>query len=242
MFVDDAQFDRLLRAALLEAARQDFPEEEMDGEPLEYSPAHRRWERRFWKDPFRYARKHCRPVWKRVARTAALIAFTLLVTAASIFTLFPSARAWITQIFLEWHEKYTTFFFPSSIQSSHFENEVVISGTWQATYLPANFELADVHTTPELTMYTYLSSNGQYLYLSCLLASSNPSYIDNEKVEYYDVLSKDGKDYYLIRANTASVFNTIIWFSPDQQTTFVLESELSIDELLTVAESVTFIP
>ena len=42
MFVDDAQFDRLLRAALLEAARQDFPEEEMDGEPLEYSLAHRR--------------------------------------------------------------------------------------------------------------------------------------------------------------------------------------------------------
>lgn len=237
MFVDDAQFDRLLRAALLEAARQDFPEEEMDGEPLEYSPAHRRWERRFWKDPFRYARKHCRPVWKRVARTAALIAFTLLLTAASIFTLFPSARAWITQIFAELQERYAAFSFSVQSTTAPDDFETLLS-RYSLSYVPEGYELVEDFILSKSRILRYQNNEGNEFTMTIAVSNSDSIFLDNENHQtHFPVeVEVNGKPAKLLIAKTSEYINQLIWLDDTQSLAFYIIAPLSAEELFLIAE------
>lgn len=240
--MDDAQFDRLLRAALLEAARQDFPEEEMDGEPLEYSPAHRRWERRFWKDPFRYARKHCRPVWKRVARTAALIAFTLLVTAASIFTLFPSARAWITQIFAELQERYAASSFSTEATVSPNDSTDALN-QYVVSYVPDGYELVEDIVLAKSRFLVYQNNEGLELSISITFSVSAPMLSDYEHHQSYMPIETvvSNMPAQLLIASDPSYANYLIWFDDTQSIIFDLAAYTSIiEELLLIAEGINF--
>ena len=92
---------RQIRRALLQAAKEDYLEALKDApEAPPFSKNHRRWERRFLKDPFSLRTPH-RPLWQRGLRTAACFVFVTSVVFGSVMVGSPTARAavigWFTQ-------------------------------------------------------------------------------------------------------------------------------------------------
>ena len=84
---------RQIRRALLQAAKEDYLEALKDApEAPPFSRNHRRWERRFLKDPFSLITPH-RPLWQRGLRTAACFVFVTSVVFASVMVGSPTARA-----------------------------------------------------------------------------------------------------------------------------------------------------
>ena len=72
---------RQLRRALLQAAKEDYLEALKDApEPPPFSRSHRRWERRFLKDPFSLLTPQ-RPLWQRGLRTVPASFWSLLLSS-----------------------------------------------------------------------------------------------------------------------------------------------------------------
>ena len=83
---------RQIRRALLQAAKEDYLEALKDApEAPPFSKNHRRWERRFLKDPFSLRTPH-RPLWQRGLRTAAC--FVFVTSDPRFLCILRNGRSW----------------------------------------------------------------------------------------------------------------------------------------------------
>ena len=95
--------ERMLRLALMEANLERFREVLEGAErDWDWSPRYRRSRKRLLADPFGWAKRMARPVWKQVARTAACVLLASLVTLGGLMAVSPTVRAavlgWLREI------------------------------------------------------------------------------------------------------------------------------------------------
>ena len=95
--------EQMLRHALMEANLERFREVlDAADRDWDWSPRYLRNRTRLLADPFGWAGRMARPVWKRAARTAACVALTALVALGGLMAVSPAVRAavlgWLHQV------------------------------------------------------------------------------------------------------------------------------------------------
>ena len=95
--------EQMLRRALMEANLERF-RDVLEGadRDWDWSPRYLRSRTRLLADPFGWAKRMARPVWKRAARAAACAALACLVTLGGLMAVSPTVRAavlgWLREI------------------------------------------------------------------------------------------------------------------------------------------------
>ena len=85
--------ERMLRHALMEANLERFRGVLDAAEEPDWSHRYLRNRTRLLADPFGWAKRMARPVWKRAARTAACVLLACLVTLGGLMAVSPAVRA-----------------------------------------------------------------------------------------------------------------------------------------------------
>lgn len=85
--------DAILRNFLLDAAAVEFSAELSDTTPVDASPRLRRQMTAMLNDPNDWAKRQHRPVWNRLARTAAVILLTCFLSLGALMAISPTVRA-----------------------------------------------------------------------------------------------------------------------------------------------------
>ncbi len=142
-------FDRVLRAALLDAQRSKWAPL-LDGpvpEP-DFSRRYLRFERKLLNDPFGYARACARPVWQKALRAAVWLLVAASVAIGGLW-LNPSTRAWVEQYIFRRLPEVDEYRFqgdpadggdlsgirPSYVPEGFVETETLeLAGDWYVTY------------------------------------------------------------------------------------------------------------
>ena len=95
-------------------------------------------------DPFGWAKRMARPVWKRAARTAACVLLACLVTLGGLMAVSPTVRAavlgWLHQV----QEDLVTFINPERTAAED------APGGWRLSEVPEGFVLTDLSPKREL--------------------------------------------------------------------------------------------
>ena len=131
--------ERMLRLALMEANLERF-RDALEGadRDWDWSPRYLRGRMRLLSDPFGWAKRMARPVWRRAARTAACVALACLVALGSLMAVSPAVRAavlgWLHQV----REDLVIFFNPDRHPA-----EDPPAG-WRLSEVPEGFELTDL--------------------------------------------------------------------------------------------------
>ena len=114
----DTEFDKLLRAALMEATWLDFSPaiEAAEQEELSFSKRYIRRRDKMLQDPFAYAKKATLTMLQRMARTVVMILLVCSILFAAAMTV-PEVRAWVKQLYMEWYETYIAVIFVHDINS-----------------------------------------------------------------------------------------------------------------------------
>ena len=95
--------EQMLRRALMEANLERF-RDVLEGadRDWDWSPRYLRSRTRLLADPFGWAKRMARPVWKRAVRAAACVALACLVTLGGLMAVSPTVRAaglgWLREI------------------------------------------------------------------------------------------------------------------------------------------------
>ena len=87
--------DTMLRDFLLDAAAAEFAAELNDTTSVDSSPRLRRQMTAMLSDPQGWVKRKRRPVWKRIARAAAVIVLTCALSLGALMAVSPAVRAGI---------------------------------------------------------------------------------------------------------------------------------------------------
>ena len=225
----DREFDLLLRSALLELNRKEL-EEAAHLDPIEPSPRYLRWRIKFLVDPFRYGKKHTRPLWRKVLRVALSAVLVIVLTFGAVLAVYPPARQWVAR----WFETYTSFTFPGTSNAYRTPDGLCVD------YLPEGFELVEEDVNELRGILTFKNSMNTSISLTYFKNNFANLSVDNENSDYSEIILKNGSPAILFTSKTSSESNRLIWTLPSIETAFSLVSPLDIKELILIAEGCHF--
>ncbi len=185
------------------------------------------------KDPFGFAKKVTRPMWRKVGQIAAVILLVLSVTFGSLLVLSPQARAYAQRIVAQWFESYTAF----RISGDGSSNSDL--GTWYPTWLPEGYTLTREETAFGIsTLLIYENEEEELLQLKYSLTINGTSvYLDNEHGTYKSVTVNDHPGY-LLQGETSEDSSYLIWSDEEEHVTFHLTCRGSAEDLIQIATGI----
>lgn len=222
----DREFDLLLRSALLERNREEL-EDAAHLDPIEPSPRYLRWRMKFLADPFRYGKKHTRPLWRKVLRVALSAVLVIVLTFGAVLAVYPPARQWVAR----WFETYTVFSFSS--ESDYYRTP----GRWYPDYLPEGFELEAEEVKGVLTNMIFHNASGDVIYIRYTPQEYSNFSADNEYQTYKEIMLADNTPAVLLAAQDPESYSYLIWNDEETQIAFKLISNYDIQELILTAQS-----
>ena len=223
---------RQIRRALLQAAKEDYLEALKDApEAPPFSKNHRRWERRFLKDPFSLRTPH-RPLWQRGLRTAACFVFVTSVVFGSVMVGSPTARAAVVRWFTAEYSNHIAYDFNGRVSGTEL-------GDWEITKLPENYRQSERINLESMVCVLYDNGDTDMeIELNYqLLSEGNGFNLDNEwhTVSNVQIGEKTGQ---LFAATEEGGSNMVFWVDAAAEHAFLLTSRLPCDVLLELAKSV----
>lgn len=230
----DVEFRELVRSALLEATRREYAyilEAENLPHP-DFSPRYLRERARLLADPFGYARRRARPLWKKAVRTAACILLCAGIAFGGLMAFSPEARAWVAQIVAEWRETHTEYTFTGAPEPG------ADVGVWRPGYVPEGFEEVLQIQESNFGHILYENQGGENIrfFYASMEQGINFS-MDNEHSEYVQTSVHDCPAELYI-SNTEGESNHLLWYNENKKTVYQLSSQLDYQELITMAESI----
>lgn len=223
--MNDRECDLLLRRVLLDALEQEYPE---PGSAPEASARHWRQMRAMVADPQGWYRRRTRPVWRRVLRTAAMVALTLAVGASALLAASPTIRAAALRWVMERYEDHVVYHF----RDEGPEGEL---GALALAYLPDGYVEQERVKWPQYLDITFVNEAGQLLTVSA--QRDGALLVDTEGMEVSDVTVNgySGKLYLSVDQTQG---NTIVWMDTAQDVQFLVDGYLTEQELLHIAEGI----
>lgn len=228
----DREFDALLRRALTDNVRARQARVFADGLPLpEHTRRYLRWEKKLLADPFGFARRQARPVWKKALQTAASILLCFAVLFGAIMAVSPSARAWVVERVVYWTESFTEFSFTASEAKG-------LSADWRPAYVPEGFEetRAKWNEVSGVLLLSYQNTSDGFIDLDCSPARQGIEFIIDNEHSDHQILEINGHPADLFVSNTVGFPSYLLWSSTDRETTFTLVSNIAVDEMVSIAE------
>ena len=229
----EKSFDALLRQALLEANWQEWqPLWETAAEP-DFSPAYRRWRLRLLSDPFGWMKKHLRPLWAKVLRTAACLLVASAVALGSLMAVSPTVRAAVLNWLREISGNLMTYSTDRQTETD------VLPSNWRITWMPENWGLQDMTTS--FWKYQENSGKGNLLY-GCYapgstdLTTNVDDVSDAEAVRETIQVQGTQADYY-----ESDGYQVLLWEN-EEGFLFMLRGDFFLDreDFLKIAESVAY--
>ena len=227
--------DAILRDFLLDAAAAEFAAELNDTAPVDVSPRLLRQMTAMLNDPNGWAKRRHRPVWKRIARAAAVILLTFTLSLSALMAINPSVRAavitWVREVYE--HSVVYRFFARSETELPEYA----------PIWIPEGFALDERVEFDGRVLYMYHNSNtGEMLSFSYEQASADTQVqiggYDDEPVPVSEPCTVNGMpaDYYPISESGTS---NLVWIDEVQSIVFTINSTLEKDVMLHIAEGVS---
>lgn len=222
----DWTFDSLLRAGLLRAAAEDA-ERVCREEEVEFSAEYQRFQEKFLKDPFRFARRKMRPVWKKVLQTAACI----LLAAALGLAGSPAARAGLVQ--------WVRTIGDSSVSYDFYAGPTDrVPPDYEIGAVPEGYTEIEKSIDTSYCLTVYQNEEGQcitfqYMYMEEGIGLG----IDMQGMETLDIeVNGCNGTFYFFPDGSDS--NVLVWLDEQAGLLFNLDMWGTLDEILPTAESV----
>lgn len=231
---NDAEFDRLLRFALLDAQRADCSVI-MDSDasalpPPQFTSNYLRWEAKLLKDPFRYAERQAQPMWRKALRAAVWLLVAAGVAVGGLW-LNPSTRAWVEQYIFRRYEEVDEYEFQGDGNKT--ENLANI----RPGYIPEGFEETQAVELAGDWYITYQNEMGDYIDFSVLAAvDGNFLGFDNEHSTRSEV-TVSGMTGQLYTAISPEYNNRLMLSDENKGCIYFFASTIDTDTLIQMAKS-----
>ena len=221
--------DHLLRRALLEAAALDFAgmSEEV---PMSSRQAKRM--RTLLADPFGYARRATRPLWKQLAHTAAMIALAAGLSVTVLAAASPTVRAAIKQWFMEIRQWDIVYYFTAAPEEEELPYYTI-------TELPEGYAYAEETTENGYRRIRYKNVQGQRITLEyTLMEFGSTLWISTSNMEVRDI-TVNGHPGQLYLSLDPTESSAILWMDEATNLQFLIDSFTGESSLLHMAESIS---
>lgn len=234
--MNDQEFDRLLRRAMLDAVSADFAQVLAEPDVLPpASPRHERSMRQLRRDPLAWVRRRSRPLWRQALHTAAMFVLVCALSAAVVLTISPQARARVQRWFIEARERDVVYRYSAPSDGSELPNYVL-------GRVPDGYTLDHVFAPDGQMMreYAYYNASGQWLLFSYVKAQEGAAHsfsTQNTAVRSVTVLGWEGKLFLPDQPDLVST--ALTWVDEDAQVQFTIDAYLSEDDLLALARSIS---
>lgn len=237
--MEPSEFDRMLRGALLDAARADWDQalEEAQAEP-DFSGRYRRERNRLLRDPFGHAKRKTRPMWQKVLQTAASIVLAAGIGLGGVLAVSPEARAWVVwRMSAAQGEDFAVFTKPEHLDGG------LDASRFQPTYIPDGFEVVWEDRAPGAWLeLDYEDGAGNYIDYEAVSLSSSVDFsfhLDNEHSDSFEI-QINGLPATLMVANTEGYSSYLVWMDGEAGVAYCITATLDREEIIRIAESVTY--
>lgn len=230
----DGSFDALLKQGLLLAALDDAKSQHdanTTDQDFEYSPGYLRKRIKLLADPFRYAKRKLKPVWKKALQSVACFLLAGLIGLATVMTVSPAARAKIVQWFQEIYETYVVH---------RFAGEDVVKNLphYEIGALPQGYEEVFRINEPDFVSITYQNADGRQINFSYMRMEQGSAFAaEMSDIEVRDI-TVNGLIGQLYISQSQEQTSAIIWINEKESTYFALDMFGTAEEILHIAESI----
>lgn len=184
-------------------------------------------------DPWGYLRRFSRPMWKKIAQTAAAVLLAASVTLGGLLAASPTVRAAVARWFAEVYESQILYRFSGETTADALPHYTIAA-------LPEGYVLTDeVVEFPGYEKTTYQTVDGQTIHLTCSkMQQGSAVSIDTDDMDVRDVTVSGhrGQVYISLKEETS---NGIIWMDDTRAICFTVDGFFTENELLHMAESVS---
>lgn len=229
--------DAMLRDILLDAAADEFAAELNDTTSIDASPRLRRQMTAMLSDPQGWVKRKRRPVWKRIARAAAVIVLTCALSLGALMAVSPAVRAGIINWAIEWYDTQIVYRF-SGAQA---DDPGAYLPKYEVTMMPEGYEPYGEYIIPGSCDFGYVNDDGELLwfgYQRMTQGSALAIQEDTEGMTVYEVTVNGCKGKVYCPRDT-DPNNIIVWIDEKNNLEFDISGFFGKDELLTMAQSVT---
>lgn len=232
----DRELDALMQRVLVDSIKLDWGEMPEPEPPFVPSARYRRQIRFMLANPLAWERRKTAPVWKKIARHAAVLLLIISIGFSSLLAVSPSVRAAFFQWIAEWYETHVTYRYTD-------QEAVKIMPQYEITELPegyAEIESERVEWPGQVDIIYRQEETGKMICLNYVQmrqgAASDFELKDNSEVIPIKVKEMDG--LFLEGADSEDEWNTVTWVDSNQGLQFLIVAQLEKAEILNIAESV----
>ena len=223
-----------IRSALLQANLQDY-QEALDAVPQSpaVSSAHRRWEKKFLRNPAAFRRRRDRAPWAKALCTAACLMLAACLSCAALLATNAQAREWVARWITRENDTHTSYDFQGRAPTGKLD-------AWAPAYLPEGYVETDYVDLENMIEIHYNADDSEYWieFSYQHLSDGGGENLDNEHHIVSDIFINGV--YGQVYTATNDSPNMILWFDEENGYSFFLASRLPVDTLIQIAESVQF--
>lgn len=233
----EQELDLLMRNVLLDAIALD---EETNTETIPYTPSlhHQKQIKAMLKNPLRWARDRKQPVWKRALKRVAVILLVISLTFGSLMVVSPTARATFIRWVTEWYETHVTYRYAG-------DDMVGDLPEYTITELPEGYvENQEERIATQIQVSILYQSDTDYPitlhYIYLQQGAASQFVLDNTDDVVID--NVNGYEAYIfVAADQENDSNAITWIDTQSNIQFTIQAQMSADDLLHMAESVSLV-
>jgi len=229
MYIDEARFESLLKAALQRAVELDIEEmpsdEELD-EIIKPSPRFERRMRALLRNPHSYIKNQKRPVYLRILRHVAAVVIAVTTLFGATMVISPQARATVIEFVSSWSDGRTVYRTSNN----------TARGDWTIGYIPAGFKL-QLEEDDELSLFYYYEHENDDLVRIFINIGGGSLMVGNENTTFYQTVI-NGRTADIYESNDVLYPSIIVIFDSATEDIICIISELDINELIKIAENI----
>lgn len=226
----DRELDGLMRRVLMDAIRKDEEGAAEEAEPFVPSRKHRRQMKAMCKDPLHWMRNRTRPVWKKLVHRAAAVLLIASVSLGSVMAVSPTVRAAVIRWVTEWYETHIVYRFSGKSIDEEMPK-------YEIPGIPEVFAETDrIENTSSVSVFYEDTCGGvvcfDYVYMhqgAAVLVTTDDNVID--------VVINGMRGQLFLPTSTKNT-TTLVWFDSLANIQFTIDSTLSREVVIDMAESV----
>lgn len=234
----DQELDRLMRRVLLDSMER---REDTEAAVPAFTPSarHDRQIRSMLADPIRWAHRRTRPVWKSVLQQVAMILLVFTLSLGSLMAVSPTVRAAVVRWAVEWYENHVTYRYSGNAITQDMPQ-------YEITALPEGY-VEDTSLRIEWPNYISIKYKSEelqnmilfdYIYMQ---QASVSDFVPGENTIILPITVNDLNGQLFLEADWENMRNVITWIDPDSNLQFTLQANLSENDILHMAESVSLV-
>lgn len=224
-----------IRSALLQANLQDY-QEALDAVPQSpaVSSAHRRWEKKFLRNPAAFRRRRDRAPWAKALRTAACLMLAACLSCAALLATNAQAREWVARWITRENDTHTSYDFQGRAPTGKLD-------AWAPAYLPEGYvETEHIDLDGMVDIFYNTDDPEQRIHFSYqFMSPGSGEDLDNEHHTISDIFIND--IYGQLYTATDDSPNMLVWFDESSGYSFFLAARLPVQELCKIAESIQIV-